>query len=122
MPKRRPDHVPTPTCAFCRTSRPQGQRVRIVRAGNVLSSRTIQSEPGKDMRHGQRVLDIGLAGDAFLAVVRLLRQSAGAANHLDLGGRALGRQLPDPRVEVGDVLAALAGLLVGDADHGSCTG
>jgi predicted RNA-binding protein YlxR (DUF448 family) len=31
MPKRRPDHVPTRTCAVCRTSRPKREMVRLVR-------------------------------------------------------------------------------------------
>ena len=32
MPKRRPDHVPTRTCAVCRQSRPKRDMTRIVRA------------------------------------------------------------------------------------------
>ncbi len=32
MPKRRPDHVPTRTCAVCRTSRAKREMTRIVRA------------------------------------------------------------------------------------------
>jgi predicted RNA-binding protein YlxR (DUF448 family) len=37
MPKRRPDHVPTRTCAVCRTSRPKREMTRVVRtpAGEV---------------------------------------------------------------------------------------
>jgi hypothetical protein len=31
MPKRRPDHVPSRTCAVCRTSRPKTEMTRIVR-------------------------------------------------------------------------------------------
>jgi predicted RNA-binding protein YlxR (DUF448 family) len=31
MPKRRPDHIPTRTCAVCRTSRPKREMTRIVR-------------------------------------------------------------------------------------------
>ena len=31
MPKRRPDHIPTRTCAVCRTSRPKREMDRIVR-------------------------------------------------------------------------------------------
>jgi len=31
MPKRRPDHIPTRTCAVCRTSRPKREMVRMVR-------------------------------------------------------------------------------------------
>ena len=34
MPKRRPDHVPTRTCAVCRTSRPKREMTRIVRAAD----------------------------------------------------------------------------------------
>ena len=34
MPKRRPDHVPTRTCAVCRQSRPKREMTRIVRAIN----------------------------------------------------------------------------------------
>jgi predicted RNA-binding protein YlxR (DUF448 family) len=36
MPKRRPDHVPTRTCAVCRTSRPKREMDRLVRAGDGL--------------------------------------------------------------------------------------
>ena len=32
MPKRRPDHVPTRTCAVCRTARPKREMTRIVRS------------------------------------------------------------------------------------------
>jgi len=32
MPKRRPDHIPTRTCAVCRASRPKREMLRIVRA------------------------------------------------------------------------------------------
>ena len=32
MPKRRPDHVPTRTCAVCRQARPKREMTRIVRA------------------------------------------------------------------------------------------
>jgi hypothetical protein len=32
MPKRRPDHIPTRTCAVCRTSHPKREMTRIVRA------------------------------------------------------------------------------------------
>jgi len=31
MPKRRPDHVPTRTCAVCRVSRPKREMDRLVR-------------------------------------------------------------------------------------------
>ena len=31
MPKRRPDHVPTRTCAVCRTSHPKREMHRVVR-------------------------------------------------------------------------------------------
>jgi uncharacterized protein len=31
MPKRRPDHVPTRTCAVCRQARPKREMTRIVR-------------------------------------------------------------------------------------------
>lgn len=34
MPKRRPDHVPTRTCAVCRTSRAKREMTRIVRAAD----------------------------------------------------------------------------------------
>ena len=32
MPKRRPDHVPTRTCAVCRQSHPKREMTRVVRA------------------------------------------------------------------------------------------
>ena len=32
MPKRRPDHVPTRTCAVCRESHPKREMTRVVRA------------------------------------------------------------------------------------------
>ena len=32
MPKRRPDHVPTRTCAVCRVARPKREMDRLVRA------------------------------------------------------------------------------------------
>jgi len=31
MPKRRPDHIPTRTCAVCRISRPKREMTRVVR-------------------------------------------------------------------------------------------
>jgi predicted RNA-binding protein YlxR (DUF448 family) len=34
MPKRRPDHVPTRTCAACRNQRPKREMVRLVRTGD----------------------------------------------------------------------------------------
>jgi uncharacterized protein len=42
MPKRRPDHVPTRTCAVCRTSRPKREMTRLVRTpdGSVLRDDT----------------------------------------------------------------------------------
>ena len=39
MPKRRPDHVPTRTCAVCRQSRPKREMTRIVRAPDGTISR-----------------------------------------------------------------------------------
>jgi uncharacterized protein len=39
MPKRRPDHVPTRTCAVCRTSRPKREMERLVRAEDGLVHR-----------------------------------------------------------------------------------
>lgn len=42
MPKRRGDHVPTRTCAVCRTARPKRELTRIVRtpAGSVIRDET----------------------------------------------------------------------------------
>lgn len=42
MPKRRPDHVPTRTCAVCRTARPKRELTRIVRTpdGSVVRDET----------------------------------------------------------------------------------
>ena len=34
MPKRRPDHIPTRTCAVCRTSRPKREMIRLVRTAD----------------------------------------------------------------------------------------
>ena len=34
MPKRRPDHIPTRTCAVCHTSRPKREMLRIVRTAD----------------------------------------------------------------------------------------
>ncbi len=34
MSKRRPDHIPTRTCALCRTSRPKREMTRIVRTAD----------------------------------------------------------------------------------------
>ena len=34
MPKRRPDHIPTRSCAVCRTSRPKREMTRIVRTAD----------------------------------------------------------------------------------------
>ncbi|HEX2884770.1 MAG TPA: DUF448 domain-containing protein [Candidatus Limnocylindria bacterium] len=34
MPKRRPDHIPTRTCAVCRTARPKRDMDRLVRAAD----------------------------------------------------------------------------------------
>lgn len=36
MPKRRPDHIPTRTCAVCRTARPKRELDRLVRAQDGL--------------------------------------------------------------------------------------
>jgi predicted RNA-binding protein YlxR (DUF448 family) len=36
MPKRRPDHVPTRTCAVCRRARPKRDMTRIVRTPDGL--------------------------------------------------------------------------------------
>lgn len=42
MPKRRPDHIPTRTCAVCRTTRSKRELTRIVRtpAGVVVRDDT----------------------------------------------------------------------------------
>ena len=42
MPKRRPDHVPTRSCAVCRTSHPKREMTRIVRGadGQVVRDET----------------------------------------------------------------------------------
>jgi predicted RNA-binding protein YlxR (DUF448 family) len=34
MPKRRPDHIPTRSCAVCRNSRPKREMTRLVRTAN----------------------------------------------------------------------------------------
>ncbi len=34
MPKRRPDHIPTRTCAACRVARPKREMDRLVRTGD----------------------------------------------------------------------------------------
>ena len=39
MPKRRPDHVPTRTCAVCRAQRPKRDLDRLVRASDGLIHR-----------------------------------------------------------------------------------
>ena len=39
MPKRRPDHVPTRTCAVCRTARPKRDMDRLVRGADGLIHR-----------------------------------------------------------------------------------
>jgi predicted RNA-binding protein YlxR (DUF448 family) len=41
MPKRRPDHVPTRTCAVCRTTRPKREMDRMVR----LADGTVVADP-----------------------------------------------------------------------------
>ena len=41
MPKRRPDHVPTRTCAVCRAARPKREMDRLVRTPDG----TIQRDP-----------------------------------------------------------------------------
>ncbi|MGI8998502.1 MAG: YlxR family protein [Candidatus Limnocylindria bacterium] len=48
MPKRRPDHVPTRTCAVCRQPRPKQEMTRIVRAidGSIHRDETGR-EPGR---------------------------------------------------------------------------
>ena len=51
MPKRRPDHVPTRTCAVCRQSHPKRDMTRIVRATDGTVHR---DETGK--RAGSRNL------------------------------------------------------------------
>ena len=42
MPKRRPDHVPTRTCAACRTARPKRTMTRMVRTpdGSIVRDAT----------------------------------------------------------------------------------
>ena len=42
MPKRRPDHVPTRTCAVCRSQRPKRDMTRVVRTpdGEVVLDAT----------------------------------------------------------------------------------
>jgi predicted RNA-binding protein YlxR (DUF448 family) len=39
MPKRRPDHVPTRTCAVCRQLRPKREMTRIVRGADGIIQR-----------------------------------------------------------------------------------
>jgi uncharacterized protein len=39
MPKRRPDHIPTRTCAVCRIARPKREMDRLVRAQDGLIHR-----------------------------------------------------------------------------------
>jgi uncharacterized protein len=48
MPKRRPDHVPTRSCAVCRTSRAKREMIRLVRTadGSVVRDDTGR-QPGR---------------------------------------------------------------------------
>ena len=48
MPKRRPDHIPTRSCAVCRTSRPKREMTRLVRTadGSVTRDETGRA-PGR---------------------------------------------------------------------------
>jgi predicted RNA-binding protein YlxR (DUF448 family) len=48
MPKRRPDHIPTRSCAVCRSSRPKREMTRLVRAadGSVIRDETGRA-PGR---------------------------------------------------------------------------
>jgi uncharacterized protein len=48
MPKRRPDHVPTRSCAVCRTTRPKREMTRLVRTvdGSVVRDETGR-QPGR---------------------------------------------------------------------------
>ena len=55
MPKRRPDHVPTRTCAVCRTSRPKREMTRIVRAADgSIAPRRHRAAAGPGNLHLQR--------------------------------------------------------------------
>jgi uncharacterized protein len=48
MPKRRPDHIPTRSCAVCRSSRPKREMTRLVRttSGSVIRDETGRA-PGR---------------------------------------------------------------------------
>jgi uncharacterized protein len=48
MPKRRPDHVPTRSCAVCRTTRAKREMIRLVRTadGSVVRDDTGR-QPGR---------------------------------------------------------------------------
>jgi uncharacterized protein len=48
MPKRRPDHIPTRSCAVCRNSRPKREMTRLVRTadGSITRDETGRA-PGR---------------------------------------------------------------------------
>jgi uncharacterized protein len=49
MPKRRPDHIPTRTCAVCRTSRAKRDMTRLVRTAD---GSVIRDESGRQPGRG----------------------------------------------------------------------
>jgi predicted RNA-binding protein YlxR (DUF448 family) len=67
MPKRRPDHVPTRTCAVCRLARPKRDMTRIVRTpeGTIQRDETGRL-PGRGtyICHDQTCSDVDRRVDA----------------------------------------------------------
>ena len=55
----------------------------------------VEVQIGEDLRGRERVRDVGLAGEALLALVRFGAEFSGRANALDLLGRQIGLDAVD---------------------------
>ena len=61
MPKRRPDHVPTRTCAVCRRTRPKREMTRIVRTPDGI---VLRDESGRAAGRGTYICHEASCRDA----------------------------------------------------------
>jgi predicted RNA-binding protein YlxR (DUF448 family) len=70
MPKRRPDHVPTRTCAVCRRSRPKRELTRIVRG---LDGVVVHDPSGRLAGRGTYICDDPACREPTVAAAAIKR-------------------------------------------------
>ena len=70
MPKRRPDHVPTRSCAVCRTSRGKREMIRLVRTADGT---VVRDDTGRQPGRGTYICDDPACRDQATAAAAIKR-------------------------------------------------